>query len=411
MIKLGFLFLLAVGAISATPTSPECKFDLELANQTQGPLQAFYVKLHRKISEQNPDKNIVFSPVSIVLALALTEAGAGGQTQTELRRVLAPAGFNGDVGTLYQALQHQLRIQQDTVKLSLANGLFYDDQFALKPDYLARVKKCFQTEIDKVDFGQSEAARTKINSWVSDNTAQKIPELLKPGVLSGGTKAVLANAIYLKAAWQKAFDSLEDHKFYSLASQEKAATVKFMVRTGSYNYAGNDDYEMLEIPYRDAPISMIIVKSKANTGIPALVAKLEATQPRTLWRGASRKEVAVKLPRFTIRLPTDLTSTLSQLGLASMFSSAADFGRMVEPANALKVSNVVHEAFIKVNENGTEAAAATAVVFERTMVVPRPETPIPFTVDHPFLFGIVHHPTGATLFSGTVNTVDQSNNS
>jgi serpin B len=399
-----------IAATPTTPTSSECNFGLELANKTNEPLQKFFVNLHRKIVSQNADKNIIYSPVSIVLALALVEAGASGQTREQLKQVLAPTGYNGDVSSLYQALQHHLKIHQENVKLSVANSLFYDNRFTIKEDYLNRVKNCFETAIEKVDFAQSEAARQKINSWISEATVQKIPELLKPGVLSADTKAVLANAIYLKAAWQKAFDVLEDHKFYSLASADKAKTVKFMVRTGMYKYAGNDDYEVVEIPYKEVPLSMYIIKAKAaNTGITAVEPKFQTVAPIKLWESASRRKVALKLPKFTIRLPTDLTGILGELGLGSMFSGSADFSRM-DPSSGLRVSSVVHEAYIKVNENGTEAAAATAVIFERTSVQIPSEAPIPFTVDHPFLFSIVHQPTGAFLFAGKVNIIDQNNN-
>jgi len=402
----GFILLFAT-ATTAAPT--DCQFSLDLANKTRPPLSQFSIKLHKKITELNPDGNVVFSPVSIALALALVEAGAATQTQTELKQVLAPTGYNGDVSTLYQSLQHELRIQGENAKLSVANALFYHKAFTLKPEYLSKVKKCFETAIDQVDFQQSEAARQKINTWVSDATVQKIPELIKPNVLTADTKAVLANAIYLKAAWEERFELLEDIKFYELGQTNKAKTVKFMSHTGSYMYAGNDDFEIVEIPYKEAPISMFIIKAKGSANVATVIPKFATTPPLKLWESAQYRKIALKLPKFTIRLPTDLTTILGQLGLSSMFSDAgADFSRM-DASNSIRVSSVVHEAYIKVNENGTEAAAATAVIMTKTFSgrIPWPEEPIPFTADYPFVFSIVHRPTDAFLFSGRVNTIQQ----
>lgn len=401
----GLLLLLATIVVASPTETVDCQFTLELANQTGKPVAKFAKNLYEKITSLNPDENVVFSPVSIALALALVESGSAGQTQIELKSVLAPTGFNGDVSTLYQSLQHQLKIQDEKVKLTVANGLFYDNDYNLKAEYLNKMKKCFETAIEKVNFAQAEAARQKINDWISNATAQKIPELIPPAVLGPSTKAVLANAIYLKAAWANPFRSTEDLKFYSLGQADKAKTVKFMVRTGSYSYGSNEDFESVELPYDSAPISMYIVKAKAaNTSVQTLESKISSL--KQLCSSATSQKVMVKLPRFMIRLPTDLTVILGELNLANMFTNSADFSRM-DASNGLKVSKVIHEAYIKVNENGTEAAAATAVTMIVKMSLDRdpPVMPVPFIADYPFLFAIVHKPTDTTLFFGKVNSV------
>jgi len=293
----------------------------------------------------------------------------------------------------------------------VANSLFYKTGFNLKNEYLTKTKKCFETAIEQVDFSQAEAARRKINDWASNATAQKIPELIKSGVIGPDTRAILANAIYFKAAWQNQFKQMEDLKFYNLGKADKAKTVKFMVRTGRYSYSSTDDFEEVGIPYQNAPINMYIVKAKApNTSITALESKLKAAIPQLI-QSASNERVILKLPRFQIRLPTDLTRILGQLGLGNMFTNGADFSRM-DPENGIKVSNVIHEAYIKVNENGTEAAAATASHMTAKMAAHHsPQEPIPFTVDYPFIFIIFHKPTETTLFAGKVNSIepDQAN--
>lgn len=381
------LLLFFAAITTATPTTGECQNTVALANQTAQPLTKLLIALHEKLIRQNPNENIVYSPASIALALALAESGAGGQTQTELKQWLAPRNFNGDVSALYQSLQRQLRVKTDEVTLSVANGLFYHQNFTLAESYLNEVKKCFDTAIEPVNFAESEAARQKINTWISNATAQKIPELIKPRVLTAATKAVLANAIYLKAAWQDLFRQTEDRKFYSLAQEDKAKTVrilvfrlrgedrvceggiscfqvKFMVRTGTYKYASNEHIEILEIPYKGAPISMYIIKAKApKTGIAAAEPSYKDQSPLKVWESAAMREVALKLPRFMIRLPTDLTEILQQLGVSTMFSDAsADFSRM-DPQKRLKVSSVVHEAYIKVCRNNTSLGAVMRKAF------------------------------------------------
>jgi len=395
--------VLSVATLIAPAAIGDCQFGGE-STQTSKPIVELMLQLQQKISAANENKNIVFSPASIALALALLEAGAAGQTQTELQNILSPTGYAGDVTKLYQSLQHQLNIQQSNATLRLANGLFHSKQLVLKTEYLDESRKCFETMLTNVDFEQEQARQT-INEWVANKTCNKISELIKPGVLSSETLSVLASAMYFKASWDEPFYVTEINLDFHPAANGAAQPVKFLQRVDDYYYAEDEDLQLVEIPYDGVPVTMYLIKARApNTSIETLEPKITYDKFVKLARSRQMKRVDLLFPPFEIRLPTELNEILTQIGLVTMMTDVADFSPM---NNRLKVSDVMHEAYIKINENGTEASAATGI---STLVkaILDPQTPppaIPFRVNHPFWFTITHQPTKTILFQGKVNTL------
>jgi len=307
---------------------------------------------------------------------------------------------------LYESLQRQLQVKGgDKAALTIANGFFYSDQLSVKPEFVNRTKQCFETQLEKAPFkADTEAARRQINQWVAEKTVQKIPELFKARTIDATTVSVLANAIYLKAPWLNKFEQTENMPFYKHGRE--AQTVPFMVQEKRYSYAENDKVQLVELPYEGiAGLSFYVYLPKQRDGLKALDSVITPEQVQTLKSSATQKLVSLKLPKFTIRTPTDLKSVLEKLGIQKIFSNQADFSRLSDAQ--LKVSSAVHEAYIKINENGTEAAAATgfAIVPETAMLPPNP--PVSFVADHPFAFSIVHKPTGAVIFLGRVTSIQQ----
>lgn len=254
---------------------------------------------------------------------------------------------------------------------------------------------------------QLEQTRQKVNQWVSQKTQQKVPELFKKGSLNQDDKMVLANAIYFQASWQNAFNKAQTKQqtFYKNGRDQDKQQVQFMHETSQHRHAQEQDLQAVELAYNHQDLSMVVVLPKQRDGLKELEKRLTGKELRQIIQRMEQKQVQVQLPKFQIRSQIDLKQTLSKMGLESIFSQQANFDRMSQ--QALKVDNGVHEAYITVNENGTEAAAATGfAVNPRAMPMPAVD-PTSFVADHPFLYAVVHKQTGAIVFLGKVNSVEQ----
>jgi serpin B len=305
---------------------------------------------------------------------------------------------------LYESLQHQLQIKGDKTAFSIANGLFHAESLTINPEYLNRTKQCFETQVEKAPFNDVEAARRQINQWVAEKTSQKIPELFKSGSVDPTTLAVLANAVYLKASWADRFERSEDLPFYKFGRDNQAQTVPFVAQERKYSYAENDQVQVVEIPYESvSALSFYIGLPKQRTGLQA-AEDMNKEQLKSLYSSFTQKKVNLKFPKFAFRSSIDLKTVLQQIGVNKIFANDADLSRITD--RELKVDNAVHEAFIKVNENGTEAAAATGFSIVPKKAEP-PSPPVNFIADHPFFFSIVHKPTKTLLFIGKVVKVEQ----
>jgi len=369
-------------------------------------LADFAVNLYKNVSAKDQDKNQIMSPVSIALALALLENGADGNTRDELKRVLIENGASADVLTTYRALEQQLRISDEKTKLTIANGLFQDKDLKLKQDYLTSTRDCYETEISQVDFqNQLEQTRQKVNQWVSDKTSQKIPELFKKGSLNQGDRMVLANAVYFKASWKNSFSKTATKQDTFYKNGQDKQTVQYMHETSSHHISESDDLTALELAYSHQDLSMVVVLPKARDGLRNLEKRLTGKQLRDIISRMEQRQVKVQLPKFGVRSEINLKDTLSKMGLESMFSKSANFDRMSE--TKLEVDNGIHEAYININENGTEAAAATGFSMNTRSMPHETVAPVSFVADHPFLYAIVHKGTGAIVFLGKVNSVEQ----
>jgi len=383
-----------------TPTTPSEPISTTLAKASD----TFAFELWAAAAKQAG--NLAMSPASIEIALAMTWAGAGTKTADEMRRVLHLAGDVDAVATDFGKLQTSLQDPRRPLKLRIANRLFGEKSFRFEQAYLDRTRTAFGAPLEPVDFHDNfEAGRVHINHWVEDQTEQRIKDLLPPRSLTKDTTLVLVNAIYFLADWQTPFEprATFDAPFTTATGKKSVPT---MHARNVLRLAKRDGVKFLELPYQGNDIAMWIALPDKLDGL-ADVEKSLSTTSLDAWKTAlTSQEVDVSLPRFKID-PAEalrLKDHLIALGMVDAFQdTAADFkaiGVPPETGKRIYISDVFHKAFVKVDEKGTEAAAATAVVAPRGAGAPRPAEP--FNADHPFLFFIVDKPSGMILFMGRV---------
>jgi len=396
-----FLFcLLSRIAGDAEETPPLATATADRAAVVEGN-NAFAIDLYGQLRTQSG--NLFFSPDSISTALAMTYAGARGDTATEMAKTLhftlPPLRLHSAMGSLLG----DLNAPHDGYQLRMANALWAQQGHAFLDDFLKLTKSDYGAGFKQVDFKDAtEAARLTINQWVEQQTDDKIKDLLQPGVLSSRTRLVLTNAIYFKGDWQTQFDKAQtrDEDFHLSAAQNVKASM--MHREGGFNYFDGGTFQILEIPYKSAELSMIVLLPKDVGGMFALEQSLTAPNTRQ-WLGQLRPvpKVIMTLPKFKMTQQFELQDTLGAMGMTLAFDAHADFSGMTGNRE-FYISAAIHKAYIDVNEEGTEAAAATAVVMRSMMARMQQPAPPVFRADHPFIFLIRDNRSGGILFMGRV---------
>jgi serpin B len=352
------------------------------------------------------DGNIFFSPASISTALAMTYAGAGGHTAKEMAAVLH-FELGQDTHPGFATLLELLNTtgDQSGYSLTTANRLWGAQGYHFEDSFLSLTREKYQAKLETLNFGQPEQARQTINSWVEKQTRDKIVDLIPSGVLKGDIRLVLTNAIYFEGGWLSEFWKNATRKAPFHLTTEDTIDVLMMRQTEDFPYTEDEDVQVLSLPYRGHEMSMIVVLPKKTDGLAELEGKL--TNDRFGgWMRSLRgdRPVETYLPKFQSRSQFALSQALKSLGMASAFSENADFSSMSK-SESLLISEVIHQAFVDVDEQGTEAAASTAVVIAPTSAAPEvdPPKPILFRADHPFLFLIRDNRTGAILFMGRMH--------
>jgi len=342
--------------------------------------------------------NIFFSPYSISTAMAMVAAGARGSTATEIEKAMRFPFGGTKLTKSWAEVQKDVNKKREDVTLLTANALWAAKDVEFQKDYLALARHDFAAKLETLDFAKAEAARKRINDWVSDTTKKKIPELIASGMLDSSTRLVLTNAIYMKAPWLTPFPpkrTEENGVFHATGGDRKAALMRNL---GDFRYAHAGDARVIEFPYKGSELSMLVVLPDANDGL-ASVEKTFSAEKLAEWdKALATAKVDVTFPRFTSDVSLSLNQSLKSLGVHQAFSGHADFSGIAK--ERLMISEVIHRARIDVAEEGTEAAAATAVVMTRaTAVGPRPQPEI-FKADHPFLYLIRRTDTKSVLFMG-----------
>ncbi|XP_064409373.1 leukocyte elastase inhibitor isoform X2 [Latimeria chalumnae] len=362
----------------------------------------FALDLFKKLNETNKSGNIIFSPLSISSALAMVYLGAKGNTATQMEQALH-FDKTSDVHSGFQTLTFDINQRNASYQLKLANRLYGEKTFKFVADFLRPTKEFYGAELEAVDFSNApEMTRQQINSWVENKTEGKIQKLLAEGILNNLTRLVLVNAIYFKGNWEKKFDASHTHDRPFKLNKNESKPVQMMSQKGRFKFTFIPEYStfVLQLPYVNKDLSMFILLPRNiddnSTGLEKI--ERELTYDKLMdWINPEKmdeNEVTVMLPRFKLEKNYDLNSVLISLGIQDAFSnSQADFSGM-SGAKDLFLSKVVHKSFVEVNEEGTEAAAATgAVMMLRSL-------PLQIIADHPFLFFIWHNKTCSILFYG-----------
>lgn len=361
--------------------------------------------------------NLFFSPFSIHIAFAMPFAGAAGETRAEMAKTFAyPVDGQGTLAGLYGDFMKSFPGFGGTpapadYKLSVANAIWAHKPYPFATTYLDLIKTTFASEIRLVDFAADYLkTRLEINAWVESQTQNLIKDLIPEGILNTLTRLVLVNAVYFKGTWAAEFpkDATADAPFFVDGKTE--TKVPMMRQTGDFRYAGGDAFQALRLPYKGDTLAMYVFLPKERDGIAKLETAL-AEKPFAEWlNGLDETKVRVSLPKFKMESGCSLAEVLRGLGVNLAFDEKnADFTGMLDPVKAkdepgLFISAALHKAFVKVDEEGTEAAAATAVVMQTKSVA---RMPLEFKADHPFLFFIVHEPTTTVLFLGRVSSPEQ----
>ncbi len=359
--------------------------------------------LYQELAKEN-EGNLAFSPYSISTALTMTYLGTEEDVEEEMRKVLYLEGDKEDIASSFGELQRSLLGENgENLQIEVANSIWLQGGFEVRERYLALVKEKFLSELYYVDFaGDPEGSRIRINKWVEEKTEGKIKELIAKGLITPLTRLVLCNAIYFKGKWEKAFDKemTVEREFY--VSEEKTVQVKMMHARDEFRYKDFGRYKGLELPYQGGRLAMVVFLPKEVEGIGKVERELRGKRLIEAIDGvinSPKEKVKVALPRFKVEGEFKLNDVLKRMGMVTAFEGS-DFAG-IDREGGLQISAVVHKAVVEVNEEGTEAAAATAVVVSLGMVGEVKE----FVADHPFVFVIVDKETKTILFMGRVKEV------
>jgi serine protease inhibitor len=378
---------------------PRSSADPAAAQDVRAAMDAFSADLY-KILAREPG-NVVLSPYSVGVALAMTRAGAVGETSKQMDTVLH-ANLSKDIHAGFNALDQALakrpgkyKVGDQTLELELAtaNRLWGQKDFTFERAFLDTLAKEYGAGMQIVDYKTaSEAARRSINDWVAARTRDRIKDLIAEGVLGADTRLVLTNAIYLKASWQFLFNDGVPAPFHRADGSEVQA--ELMSQSENLAYGAGDGYQAVRLPYAGG-LSMVVIVPDAGK-LSSFERGLDGAALRRITTGLRGAQVMLSMPKFSFRSKAMLKDALGELGMPIAFTDRADFSGMTKQA-PLEIADVIHQAFIAVDEKGTQAAAATAVVMRLTSA---PERVVELKIDRPFLFLIQDDETGAILFMG-----------
>ena len=377
---------------------------------------AFAFDLYQFLREEGAGGNLFYSPYSISLALAMTYAGARGETEGQMADALHFALTQERLHPPFNALDLELASRGEGAegkdgegfRLNIANAIWGQAGFQLLPDFLDTLAENYGAGLRILDFiNETEQSRVTINDWVSDQTEDRIKDLIPQGAIDALTRLVLTNAIYFNAAWEYPFDEdlTADGSFYLLDGGQ--VTVPMMSQTEAFGYTDGEGYQAVELRYDvgelpdGKPLSMVVILPE-NGQFEAFEEELEAQKLNDIIADLQLTQVALTMPKFEFESEFSLKDTLAEMGMPIAFSGAADFSGMTGNLG-LAISDVLHKSFVALDEAGTEAAAATAVIMRETAM---PDPPVEVTIDDPFMFLIRDIETGAVLFVGRVLNPD-----
>ncbi|XP_050741600.1 serine protease inhibitor 42Dd-like [Drosophila biarmipes] len=339
--------------------------------------------LYQLLAKNNTNKNLISSPLSVDIALGMTYMGAGGKTAQEMRDVLKLPADKKEVARKYKQLLANLEGREKVAILNLANRIYVNDRFTINPKFNQVVRDSFKAEAEAISVSDPKRAADIINKWVDDQTRSRIKTIIKNEDITPKLIMVLLNAIYFKGQWQYKFEPENTKVADFRTADSKTVPVQMMQLRATFKarYISKLDAKVIELPYRSSNLSMVIYLPEKVDGLPELERKIAGFSPEL-----REQEVILKLPKFKIEFSSQLVAILQSMGMRDAFSFNADFKGIV--STEAKISKVIHKAFIEVNEEGAEAAAATAVIMTFICADCTPPPPLEFNADHPFAYVI-----------------------
>uniref|UniRef100_A0A1V1FTD1 Putative serine protease inhibitor 1 isoform B n=1 Tax=Reticulitermes speratus TaxID=60591 RepID=A0A1V1FTD1_9NEOP len=358
----------------------------------------FTTSLYKAVASK--DGNVFISPISVEVVLALAYTGAAGNTAEQIASALHLPADREDVKAGFLSLLGLLKSTED-VTLEIANKIFSQSGYGILSEYRAIAEKSFLSGAEELDFADAETSRNIINSWVETKTKNKITDIIPSGVLDNMTRLVLVNAVYFKGLWEKQFsaDSTAVSTFHLNSKESKE--VPMMHKKDKFGYLQSEelDADILQMHYKGRSISMFIILPHDIDGISELENRLAGVDLSKILTRLPVREVEVSVPKFKLEETTNLNNILTELGMSDMFiPNEADFSG-ISGERDLHVSSVLQKAFVEVNEEGSEAAAATVGVMRLKRSLMSQET-YKFIANHPFIFFIHERRTDLTLFIG-----------
>jgi len=361
---------------------------------------AFGLELFQKVREGSDEENIMISPLSVSLALAMTYNGADGTTKTAMEETLKLAGLTTDeINASYQYLVDALLEVDDDVLLDIANAIFYRQGFTVEEDFVSVNNTYYDAEVSALDFTNPDA-KDIMNNWVAEKTNDKIKEIIDH--ISGDHVMFLLNAVYFKGTWKYEFDEDGTHELPFTKNDGSVIQAPMMNQEGTHLYQSNELFEAVKLPYGNGHYNMVVLVPKGENTLGGLVAEISATN-WGYWMGnfSEVNKVNVTMPRFKFEFEEKLNDALIDMGMGVAFTPGVANFTKINKAGHLNIDEVKHKTFIDVNETGTEAAAVTSVSIVFSTAMPADEK-IYFRADKPFLFAITEEDIGAILFIGEV---------
>ncbi|XP_053566088.1 neuroserpin [Bombina bombina] len=364
------------------------------------------VKVYHELRAIKEDENIFFSPLSIAIAVGMIELGARGSSLKEIRHALGYDKLkNGEEFSLLKDLSNMMTAQERHYVLSTANSLYLQNGFHISDKFIQLMKKYFKAEVENVDFSQGSSVANHINTWVENHTNSRIHDLFSAEDFTKLTKLVLVNAIYFKGNWKSQFRPENTRTFSFTKDDESEVQVPMMYQKGEFYYGEFTDgsneaggvYQVLEMPYEGDEVSLMIILSRQEVPLATLEPLVKPTLIEEWANAVKKQKVEVYLPRFKVEEAVNLKDVLKRLGITEIFSGQADLSAISENKD-LFVDKMVHKSFLEINEDGSEAAAASGMIANSRMAVLYPQV----IIDHPFFFLIRNRKNGSVLFMGRV---------
>jgi serpin B len=359
----------------------------------------FAFSLFQTFKDEPSTKNVFISPLSIQNALAMVYNGAETSTKIAFEESLRMNGFSrSEINEFYKKVNNNLLASDSKINLSIANSIWYNQDYTVVDSFIAVNQNYYNADVRKANF-KDAATISNINGWVNDKTKGKISSIIDE--IPEDAVMYLINALYFNGTWKYAFDKSKTSDYSFLLPNSTTVNCKMMQQKGAFNYMANEKVKMVELPYGNGNYNMYVLVPQDGILVGELAANLTDANWKTWTSALQSVNVTVKLPRFKFSWGREINPEMKQMGLGIAFSDNADFSGIVRNVH-LAISKVIHKTYIDVYEEGTEAAAVTAVEVGVTSVGPN-EQGLMFVADKPFVFVIQEKTTGCVLFMGQIN--------